>query len=72
MNTDIKKWRLIGGQIYRLADTFENCLLARQHAKTLKKDKHVILTKLGDRNWAVYWRAREDQPDCPPELYKIC
>lgn len=72
MNDEIKKWRLVGGQVYRLADTFADCLLAMKHAKTLKKEKHVVLTKLGNGNWAVYWRARQNNPDCPPELYKIC
>jgi hypothetical protein len=43
-----------------------------RNAKTLKKDKHVILTKLGNGRWAVYWRTRESAPECPPELYKIC
>lgn len=72
MNTEIKKWRLVGGQVYRLADTFEDCLLAMTHAKTLKHKKHVILKKLGNGNWAVYWRPREDKSECPSELYKVC
>jgi hypothetical protein len=72
MNTETKKWRLVGGKVYRLEDTFENCFLAMKHAKTLKEDKHVILTKLGNGEWAVYWRAREDTSDCPAELFKIC
>ena len=72
MNTEIKKWRLVGGQIYRLADVFDDCLLAMQHARTLKKERHVILTKTGDSRWAVYWRSKEDKLECPPELYKVC
>ena len=72
MNNEIKKWRLVGGQVYQLADIFEDCLIAMRHAQSLKRNKHVILTKLGNRTWAVYWRAREDKPECPPELYKIC
>ncbi|MGD2072226.1 MAG: hypothetical protein PVG65_01910 [Candidatus Thorarchaeota archaeon] len=72
MNNEIPKWRLVGGKIYQLVDIFDNCLLAMKHAKTLKKDKHVILTKLGKGKWAVYWRARESTAECPPELYKIC
>jgi hypothetical protein len=71
MNTEIKKWRLVGGQIYRLADVFDDFLLAIQHAKELKKERYVLLTKAGDSRWAVYWRCRADKSECPPELYKI-
>ena len=71
MKLEIKKWRLVEGQVYRLADIFRNCLDAMRHAQDLKIKKHVILTKLASGYWAVYWRARENKPECPPELYKI-
>lgn len=71
MKPEVKKWRLVGGQVYRLADIFGDCLNAMKHAQSLKIEKHVILTRIASGCWAVYWRARENEPECPPELYRI-
>ncbi len=53
-----EKWRLVGGNVYRLADVFDSGRDAVLLARTLKNDNCVVISKTPDRRWAVYWRAR--------------
>ena len=59
----IEKWRLVGGQIYRLSDVFENGRDAILHARILKEYRSVFVSRTDDDRWAVYWKAKvEDLP----------
>ncbi|MHA1905775.1 MAG: hypothetical protein ACW98Y_00650 [Candidatus Thorarchaeota archaeon] len=57
-----KKWRYIGGHLYRLSDVFDSGRDAVLLARTLKQDRCVVISKTPDGRWAVYWRARVDIP----------
>ncbi|MFW9849054.1 MAG: hypothetical protein ACFFF4_07935 [Candidatus Thorarchaeota archaeon] len=57
-----KKWRYIGGHLYRLSDVFDNGRDAVLLARMLKQDRCVVISKTPDGRWAVYWRARVDIP----------
>ena len=59
----IEKWRLVGGQIYRLSEVFENGRDAVLHARILKEYRSVFVSRTNDGRWAVYWKAKaEDLP----------
>lgn len=60
----IEKWRLVGGQIYRLSDVFENGQDAILHARLLKEYRSVFVSRTDDGRWAVYWKVKaEDLPE---------
>ena len=56
----IEKWRLVGGQIYRLSEVFENSRDAILHARLLKEYRSVFVSRTDDGQWAVYWKTKEE------------
>ncbi|MFW9977598.1 MAG: hypothetical protein ACFFEJ_05870 [Candidatus Thorarchaeota archaeon] len=58
----VKKWRYIGGHLYRLAEVFVNGHDAVLLARTMKETRCVVISKTPDSRWAVYWRARATIP----------
>ncbi len=65
----VEKWRLVGGLIYKLADVFESGRDAILLARTLKKDRCVVISKTVEGRWAVYWRARVEAQSTCEQLY---
>ncbi|MHA1637616.1 MAG: hypothetical protein ACTSUB_06325 [Candidatus Thorarchaeota archaeon] len=63
-----EKWRLVGGNVYRLADVFDNGRDAVLLARTLKNDNCVVISKTPDGRWAVYWRARGKPSSAIPDI----
>jgi hypothetical protein len=63
-----EKWRLVGGKIYRLASVFVDPREAIALAKELRTDNRVFIAKVPDKKWAVYWRAKEDEIECNPDI----
>ncbi|MHA2378044.1 MAG: hypothetical protein ACXADO_00090 [Candidatus Thorarchaeota archaeon] len=63
----IEKWKVVGGQIYKLERTFESMLHAVELARRLKTDRYVYLHRIDDGLWAVYWREKEQDIQCDPE-----
>ena len=55
-----EKWRLIGGQIYRLSEVFESGREAILHARLLKEYRSVFISRTVDGRWAVYWKTKVD------------
>jgi hypothetical protein len=56
----IEKWRLVGGQIYRLSEVFDNGRDAVLHARMLKEYRSVFVSRTKDARWAVYWKAKAE------------
>ncbi len=54
-----KKWKIVGGSIYRLSEVFDQMLEAVTHARELKEKHLVFLSKTKTGHWAVYWRSKE-------------
>ena len=67
----VEKWRILGGRVFKLAGVFEDPIEAIELAKELKQDKQVFLHRSESGVWAVYWRNKEDTPECPSKLYSI-
>ncbi|MDF1537336.1 MAG: hypothetical protein P1Q69_00310 [Candidatus Thorarchaeota archaeon] len=57
-----KKWRYIGGHLYRLSEVFDSGRDTVLLARTLKQDRCVVISKTDSGQWAVYWRARVEIP----------
>ena len=66
-----KKWKIVGGSVYRLAEVFEGLIEAVTHARELKEKHHVFLSKTKDARWAVYWRSKEPTIECKPKYYIV-
>ncbi|TFF87004.1 hypothetical protein EU519_00115 [Candidatus Thorarchaeota archaeon] len=64
-----QKWKLIGGHVYRLSAVFDSGHDAVVHARELREDRDVIISKTKDEQWAVYWRRT---PDIEPNLATHC
>ncbi len=58
-----EKWRLIGGQLYRVSGVFSSGRNAVFHARGLKSTAHVVVSKTRDGQWAVYSRPREKKTE---------
>ncbi len=65
----VDKWRVVGGRVYKLAQAFEEMLDAVDLARKLKAEKCVFLHRTESGLWAVYWRGKEEEPECKPEYY---
>ena len=66
-----KKWKIVGGSVYRLAQVFEEMLEAVTHAKELKEENLVFLSKTDKGHWAVYWRSKEPTVECESKHYSV-
>jgi hypothetical protein len=67
----VKKWRYIGGHLYRLAEVFISGHDAVLLARTMKETRCVVISKTPDNRWAVYWRARATTPSQEELPYTI-
>ena len=69
-----EKWKLVNGHIHRLSETFNDGRDAALHARNLRSENHVFVTRLSDGQWAVYFRpqveAGEDDMSDVYEVYK--
>jgi hypothetical protein len=54
-----EKWKLVQGQVYKLAGVFVSGSAAIAHARTLKDKLLVFISKLSEDEWAVYWRPMQ-------------
>ena len=66
-----KKWKIVGGSVYRLAEVFEGMLEAVAHARELKEKHLVFLSKTKNGRWAVYWRSKEPTIESEPKYYSV-
>jgi hypothetical protein len=46
-------------------------LEAVAHAKELKEEHHIFLSKTKDGRWAVYWRSKEPTIECESKYYSV-
>ena len=67
----IEKWRLVGGQIYRLSEVFETSRDAILHARLIKDYRSVFISRTADGRWAVYWKTKVDDFSKTASLYSI-
>lgn len=66
-----EKWKLVGGNVYRLAQIFERMVDAISLAREMRENYHVFLSKTADGQWAVYWRYKKSPIECEPKYYSI-
>jgi len=66
-----EKWKLVGGNVYKLAQSFEEMLDAIEFARELKAIHHVFLSKTANGHWAVYWRHKKQTIECESKYYSI-
>jgi hypothetical protein len=66
-----KKWKLVGGRVYRLAKVFDNLLDAITLAREMKEKNHVFLSKISTHQWAVYWRSKTYEIECELKYFSI-
>jgi hypothetical protein len=66
-----KKWKIVGGSVYRLAEIFEEIIDAVTYARELKEKHLVFLSKTQNGCWAVYWRSKEPIIECEPKYYSV-
>ena len=65
-----RKWRLVEGHVFKLSRTFDNCIDALDHARIMNRKHHAVLLKVGDDEWAVYWRPK-DEVQCESKHYSV-
>jgi hypothetical protein len=66
-----KKWKIVGGSVYRLAKVFEEMLEAVDYARELREKYLVFLSKTKDGCWAIYWRSKEPTIECESKYYSV-
>ena len=66
-----EKWKLVGGSVYRLADSFEQMIDAINLARTMKENHHVFISKTSEGFWAVYWRHKKQTIECESKYYSV-
>ena len=66
-----KKWKIVGGSIYRLSEVFDQMLEAVTHARELKEKHFVFLSKTKTGRWAVYWRSKEPTIEYESKHYNM-
>ncbi|TFG35038.1 hypothetical protein EU527_00095 [Candidatus Thorarchaeota archaeon] len=66
-----EKWKLVGGNVYRLAQTFDEMIDAITLAREMKEDHHVFISKTTNGQWAVYWRYKKSSIECDPKYYSV-
>ncbi len=66
-----KKWKIVGGSIYRLSEVFDQMLEAVTHARELKEKHLVFLSKTKTGRWAVYWRSKEPVIEYESKHYNV-
>ena len=64
MTQEKDKYRLVNGQVYRLAKSFTDPREAVEYARNMKAECRVSLVKLGHNLWSVYWRSKEEDIEC--------
>jgi len=64
MTDEIDKYTLVGGQVYKLAESFVDPRDAVALAKELSNEHHVYITKAQQNLWAIYWRPRDVEIQC--------
>ncbi len=64
MTRENDRYRLVNGQVYRLAKSFTDPREAVEFAKKMKEECRVSLMKIGQNLWSVYWRSKEDDIEC--------
>jgi hypothetical protein len=67
----IEKWKLVGGRVYRLAEISDNMMNATVKAKELKENNRVFLSKMNNKHWAVYYRPKNPDVECPSKYFNI-
>lgn len=66
-----EKWKLVGGNIYRLAQVFNEMIDAISLAREMKENNHVFISKTSDDQWAVYWRHKKSMIECESKYYSV-
>ena len=54
----VGNWLLEGGRVYRLAETYETEVAAKQFAEVLAENCVVLVSKTKNGMWGVYWRPK--------------
>ncbi|RDE11062.1 MAG: hypothetical protein C4K49_12325 [Candidatus Thorarchaeota archaeon] len=55
---------MVGGQVYRLADTCQTSSEAVLLARSLKDHLYVVISRADDGRWAVYYRPKTSPAPC--------
>ena len=55
-----EKWKMVSGQVYKLADVFDDVDVASEKAREMKQNFRVFLSKESGGKWAVYYRSKTD------------
>lgn len=66
-----EKWKLVGGNVYRLAQSFEDMIDAINLARKMKETCLVFISKTTNGYWAVYWRNKKCSIECEPKYYSV-
>ncbi|TFG06461.1 hypothetical protein EU538_10205 [Candidatus Thorarchaeota archaeon] len=54
------KWKLIAGNVYQLSAVFDNDQDAIIHARNLRENRKIMISKTPRGTWAVYWRPKPE------------
>ncbi len=66
-----EKWKLVGGNVYRLAQAFDEMVDAIALAREMKEMHFVFISKTTEGQWAVYWRHKKQSVECKSKYYSI-
>ena len=66
-----EKWKLVGGNIYRFAQSFEDMIDATNLAREMKENHLVFISKTSEGHWAVYWRHKKQSIECESKYYSV-
>jgi hypothetical protein len=71
MKSQVDKWVVVNGKIYRLDRVLDNVYDALLLQRALVVTCDVHLTRTDGGKWAVYWRSKKEKVECTPKLPSV-